>query len=648
MALSVKQEGVKQVPWFSLTEWHEVYKQIYSNDVNEQIKGYEMLLTWKARISKLPVGVDCTLSIMQICLRDREWTPKINNGELPISYENDLCLMYSTVIMRLLNHISNIGHTKQTSLFQIAKQLNIPEWIVNLRHDTAHGYELPSIGVLRIATNILLAWIHEEYWASEIKRMQMCLNNDESMKEAQETEEIQDFDDLIELSTAVSLYIHAGYHLVSNIPDLQLKETLQDLRSYAISLSEQSNEGTDNDKDNYIDAVNDDIKKDKKYTLETARTVLLSEISRYLNRKSIPHKRDIVCNALFNTEAFLPSQDTLLIFTQRKNTRNELEDNILPLDMIKFWKDIIFLLYEKEMMEELILGLLKLTNNEEIDKSKRLLAALWISSLSYCFLKLDYAHCISRTLEYQLEKKMQKRLSPTIFELKVKEETDRTYPHLKDILWFNLSDVVPSCLTDINFISKLILNANEFSAKFISPMLELVSPKIDKENKQLLLNLVNIYTVGKPTDNKNIKEYEKTFTIEDVQGDEHKLNENNEENKTENKIINFLVDKKIRNSYWKFAITNCNWTDCPIGLLPWQRDTLEVLNPLKTASQKHNVSILESEIVPGIIDRKDLEMQSQINWDNVLRKKKRMKRKHERRNADIIVNRALEAVKTQK
>lgn len=108
----------------------------------------------------MPIGIDCTLSIMQVCVRDREWTPKINNGELPITYENDLCLMYSTTIMRILNHISNIGHTKQTSLFQIAKQLNIPEWIVNLRHDTAHGYEIPSIGVLRIAVNILLAWLH--------------------------------------------------------------------------------------------------------------------------------------------------------------------------------------------------------------------------------------------------------------------------------------------------------------------------------------------------------------------------------------------------------------------------------------------------------------------------------------------------------
>lgn len=109
---------------------------------------------------KLPVGVDCTLSILQVCLRDREWTSKIDNGELPMYCENDLSLMYSTTIMRFLNHFCNIGHTKQTSLFQIAKHLRIPEWIVSLRHQAAHGCELPSIGVLRIAINILLHWLH--------------------------------------------------------------------------------------------------------------------------------------------------------------------------------------------------------------------------------------------------------------------------------------------------------------------------------------------------------------------------------------------------------------------------------------------------------------------------------------------------------
>lgn len=133
-------------------------KAIDQKGKNLDLRGIRIMRTViihgdRERKSKMP-------SSLHNQIRSREWTPKINNGELPISYENDLCLMYSTTIMRFLNHISNIGHTKQTSLFQIAKQLNIPEWIVNLRHDTAHGYELPSIGLLRIAINILLTWLH--------------------------------------------------------------------------------------------------------------------------------------------------------------------------------------------------------------------------------------------------------------------------------------------------------------------------------------------------------------------------------------------------------------------------------------------------------------------------------------------------------
>lgn len=199
---------------------------------------------------KLPVGVDCTLSIIQVCLRDREWTPKIDNAELPINYENDLCLMYSTAIMRFLNHISNIGHTKQTSLFQIAKQLNIPEWIVNLRHDAAHGHELPSIDVLRIAINLLLTWLHvcfvisisfflyliiiynyidykiffkEEYWIAEAKALEKYYGKKAEIMEINESEDTEAFTDLIELWVAIGLYIRADYDLVDSIPDVQLQ-----------------------------------------------------------------------------------------------------------------------------------------------------------------------------------------------------------------------------------------------------------------------------------------------------------------------------------------------------------------------------------------------------------------------------------------
>nr|XP_033338604.1 uncharacterized protein LOC117227454 isoform X1 [Megalopta genalis] len=647
MALSLKLESGKQVPWFSLIEWHQVYQQVYSNNKTEQTKAYETLLAWKARMPKLPVGVDCTLSIMQVCLRDLEWTPRIHNGELQISYENDLCLMYSTTIMRFLNHIANIGHTKQTSLFQIAKQLNIPEWIVNLRHDTAHGHELPSIGVLRIAINILLTWLHEEYWAAEANRLEECIVMEESVKEAQENEEIQEFSDLIELWTSVSLYIHAGYHLVGDIPDSELVETLKDLHSYVISLFEQQgNENVENYNNGYEKLATDDIRTGEEYTLETARMVLLSEISRYFSKKSDPSKKDVVCDELFKSEAFLPNKDVLFIFIQ-ENTENELKNDILPSDMLKFWKDIIFLLYENRMMETLIMGLLGLINDQEVDKHKRLFASLWISSIAYGFVKLDIAHCISRTLEYKFDL-TGKRLPPRAFKMKVMEETENAYPHLKHVLWFNLSGAVLPILTDLNFVSKLLLNANEYSITFISPILELICPKIDATKKQMLLNLVKIYAERRTTVGESSNKDYTAFTVEDVQT-LHKRHAPNVIEKSKSKSITplFFTDQRVRNSQWKSMFGNYEWAVCPIGLLPWQVDSMKILKPLRTVSHRY-ISISESEIIPGVLDSKDLKKESQINWDNVLRKKKRLKRKHEQRSTDVMLLLFVESIKTRK
>ncbi|KMQ92576.1 las1-like protein [Lasius niger] len=429
MALFAKRDDIKQVPWFSLTEWHDVYRQIYSNDVIEQTKAYEALLVWKARMPKLPVGVDCTLSILQVCLRDREWTSKIDSGELPMYCENDLSLMYSTTIMRFLNHFCNIGHTKQTSLFQIAKQLKIPEWIVILRHQTAHGYELPSIGVLRIAINILLHWLHDEYWAAEARAVEKCYMEEANIleEEKEETKEVQAFTDLIELWTAVSLYIDAGYKLVSNLPEVQLREILQDLRAYM--LSQYSGKTSDNDENEYISIHGKTIKIDKEYNLRAAQTLLLSEISMHLAENksliTIHKKSDIICNVLLKNEAFLPNSDVVQIFQQKGRKNIDLKKKILPPDTL---------------------------------------------------------------LSYQ-------------------------------------------------------------------------------------------------------------------------------------------------------------WVECPIGLLPWQMDSLKSLEPLKLNPSKHSVSILDSQIIAGIINRKSLKMQSRIKWENVLRKKRRTTRQERKRDksiADVIMNRALE------
>lgn len=99
--------------------------------------------------------------------------------------------------------------------------------------------------------------------------------------------------------------------------------------------------------------------------------------------------------------------------------------------------------------------------------------------------------------------------------------------------------------------------------------------------------------------------------------------------------------------YFIQILDHYQWIGCPIGLLPWQMDSLKSLEPLKLNSSRHSVSVLDSQIVAGIINRKNLKMQSRINWDNVLRKKRRIEKKRNKNYTDVIMNRALEIAKNQ-
>lgn len=80
--------------------------------------------------------------------------------------------------------------------------------------------------------------------------------------------------------------------------------------------------------------------------------------------------------------------------------------------------------------------------------------------------------------------------------------------------------------------------------------------------------------------------------------------------------------------------------------MPWQ-DSLESLQPIKPKLLKRSPSVLESQTVAGILDSKNLRMESRINWDNILWKKGK-KRKRNEDVADVIMNRALEIAKKQK
>ena len=55
------------------------------------------------RVQKLPVGVECTLYLLQAVLRDQEFQ---ENPEGCVLSENDLVCMYSTAIIRYFTKIN--------------------------------------------------------------------------------------------------------------------------------------------------------------------------------------------------------------------------------------------------------------------------------------------------------------------------------------------------------------------------------------------------------------------------------------------------------------------------------------------------------------------------------------------------------------
>lgn len=108
----------------------------------------------------IPAGAQCTLDLIQICLKDREVWPQIAGGLLPPYHERDLRFMYAMAVLRFLNHLATLAKNKPHNLYDMAAKLHIPDWVVNIRHDTSHGHSLPSLCILREAAHFCLDWIH--------------------------------------------------------------------------------------------------------------------------------------------------------------------------------------------------------------------------------------------------------------------------------------------------------------------------------------------------------------------------------------------------------------------------------------------------------------------------------------------------------
>ncbi|KAF9960442.1 rRNA-processing protein las1 [Mortierella alpina] len=172
----------KLVPWHSPAEFIQVHQWFYPptmDDGTPDIRAQECALrrvkAWEAR-GKLPHAIDSTAAFMQVVIRD--WTQTCS--------DQDLRMMYSMVFIRFVNGYVDAFQSSKSAksiAYLAVEKVGMPIWFVELRHTATHDY-LPSLTILRSATNQALAWINDNYWIPQLVSVRLDETLTPDMKQA--------------------------------------------------------------------------------------------------------------------------------------------------------------------------------------------------------------------------------------------------------------------------------------------------------------------------------------------------------------------------------------------------------------------------------------------------------------------------------
>lgn len=130
---------------------------------------------------------------------------------------------------------------------------------------------------------------------------------------------------------------------------------------------------------------------------------------------------------------------------------------------------------------------------------------------------------------------------------------------------------VPRNLMDINFVQPIISAYNPYLTYFIWDILNLVEPPLPKATADKICNLAKLISSpeGFPCTSSKI------YTIDDLKMAEEPIRvEEGSDSDVEmtvemNTRPDGLSSEEVRNSIWKLASADHDWSTCPIGDLPW-------------------------------------------------------------------------------
>ncbi|XP_067613467.1 uncharacterized protein [Eurosta solidaginis] len=494
-------------PWKDVKEFARVYKYLYGDgtDIKQQKLGLIRVNVWTLRRSTLcPAGVLATQTLLEVQHKDLE-TEGVHN----------MRTMYDT-----------------------ARLLELPSFVVDLRHICAHGQVLPPLDVLRSTVSSCLTWLRDYYWLPQLNTM--CDVEASKIRHKDKTQFEENVTKLfIIYDAALECYCKGAHNMKSGKRHVSGKRLAQ-LRAY---YAEQK-----------LETLKD--------TLELVVQDLISLVKREI---AIKDMSEILIVALLNMKYFF--------------SIGESHSSGEPLEFIIAATQSFFrMLAVYGFIEDLFYSLIAVAENELLTENRRAGASFWATRIAAGFVAFRKCKQIYKseldknpnTTDLDFTSLNQDNISKTMKRYLIYAGVD-----LKCTPIFGDSMRRPWVwVVDRNFVTQKINCINQYTAPIVKSLLPLVEPPLTTAEIRGITQLVDAFFGKKVTVKKQLQSAVKNAdTI-------HTAQELLEALKEQNKLEEMMdcddspAVSKTKQQFGCWTLENddeiCNWSMAPLGRFPWE------------------------------------------------------------------------------
>ncbi|KAJ7411889.1 LAS1 like, ribosome biogenesis factor [Pitangus sulphuratus] len=534
------------VAWRGRAEWDQVMVGLYCGDCRLQQDALDRVSAWKSRYGqKMPLAVDCTAELIRCKVLD-------SSGRLK---SHELILSYGLALVRFVNLITE-RKQKMASipLRQLAREVDIPIWVVDLRHELTHG-KLPRLALCRKGCDVVLDWLRKTYWSRQLGN-NLCEGSEDEVEEEEEANtELGSEAWEIETPQHEACQKHKEFH--EKVRDVLISYKNEQFRVMQTMQSASKSRELWSDSSSEMDWILAQIKD------------LMQE-----NRES-------VAEALLSDGFLIPKMDCLKVLNIKYEANKEVWQFKIPQTFYCFWQPLLTGLLSRSftqiLIEKMFMELKECSDSSEL---RHQFLISWISELLTGIAKVNAGkkrqHC-------------NKQVS-------VKE----LFLHKVPLQWIRLTD---SCLEAPCWATPHLLQL----------ILTVMRPRLSRTSRKNLLYLASIYTEGgaplsSPGLSSDSSEHP-IYTIESLQwrvrqenqvknqgqtvekedgvlerdDDVEEVEEEEEEMVTETNPFEGLAHPgsmaavaerraALQGSAWQITADEVQWKDFPLGKLPGQTD----------------------------------------------------------------------------